>query len=155
MKLLTEISKSEYDSGRDMCDEPENIAERTYESESVLYVARFLAPGQIAVEGLVSVHGIYEDDTIHFQLADDDGEPKSETKIATISASGVIGPLTLRDIRVINAQEGYFHLYGNEINDEFEAMLAKMQEELVPVRVTLGGAAGDAARRDLGNYWDR
>jgi hypothetical protein len=146
MKLLNEISQSEYDLGRDMCHEPETIAEKTYDTEGVLYVARFLAPGQVAVEGLVSVLGVYEDDTIRFRLTDDDGEPKSDTTIAKINGDGVLGPLTLRDVRVINAQEGYFQVYGNELNDEFDEMMKQLDQELARVNVTMGGEAGDAAR---------
>lgn len=149
MKLLDEISIPEYQEGRDLCADVDSIAERTEDSDSTLYVARFLVPGSMAVEGLVSVEGVYDDDTVHFRLANKDGEVANIVNQAPITDKGIVGSLRLIDVRVLGVKEGYFHAYGNEIDDELMTLITEQQRNLVPVHVTMGGAVGDSAREQL------
>jgi hypothetical protein len=146
MKLLHEISLPEYNEGRNLCSDCVSIVERTEDSDGSLYVARFLVPGTMAVEGLVSVRGVYEDDTIRFNLANGNGESDTELNRAPINDEGIMGSLMLRDVRVLRIGEGYFQAYGSSRDDDLMAFGAEEQRDLLPVHVTLGGAAGVAAR---------
>jgi|GEM_PF-4644961 len=149
MKLLHEISQKEYDAGRILNNDLDVIVERTEDSENTLFVARFLVPGAIAVEGLVGVQGVFDDDTVRFCLANEDGGLDSTVNKAPISEGGILGSLMLRDIRVLRVQEGYFHTYSSELDEELMSLIALQQRELVPVHVTNGGAYGDEERRRL------
>jgi hypothetical protein len=144
MKVLREIPKTEYDADRDASTVPE-----VEDDTEVLFIARFWASReQVAVQALVSVYGL-EDHEIDFQQVSDDGEPIGVPYEAPIDESGIIGALILRDGRVLHVQEGYLLQCGDSLDDEFAALIAEQERQLVPVHVTVGGAAGDQARREL------
>jgi hypothetical protein len=150
MKLLRNIENTAYDTGRGVCTEPDDI-EKFIGS---LFVARFWdTREEAAVEGLVIVQGL-DENTIDFQQSNDDGELVGDRYKANIDGNGVMGSLTLRDEQDIHAAEGYLHRYGESLDDELADFLSNYENELVPVRVTLGGEHGELARRELKNSFN-
>lgn len=144
MKIFREIAKPDYETGRDSSVVPE-----VEDGTDPIFVARFWASAeQLAVEGLVSVHAVFEGE-VGFHQLDDDGEPVGVSYEAPIDDNGILGPLTLRDGRVLHAQEGYLMSYGDTLDDELAELVAQDEHNLVPVHVTVGGAEGDLKRQEL------
>jgi hypothetical protein len=138
MKLLKEIGRQEYESGKDICTLPEDVEDNT----RPLFLARFWAEAEnLAVEGLVIVEAV-NDGAIDFSQASDDGLPASTRYEAPINPDGIIGSLILRDGRVLHAQEGYLKRFGDPLDDELAdaiaAQMAQYESAQVPALVTSG-----------------
>jgi hypothetical protein len=141
MKLLKEIDPKLYALGVDECAEPIDIQiDTAVEAGSVLYVARFWTPQQLALEGLVTVHSL-ENDCIDFQQANIEGELVGMPYRATIDDTGVIGPVTLTDRQVVRTEEGYLVQLGDAMDDELTAMIAEAQP--ITVNATLAAQGSE------------